>query len=116
MPEFKKNNKRSSDTSDKKANVKKFKKEEQPDKSNKDGKPKFEKKKFNNKPDGKFNKKSDGKFNKKPQQQSQPTEKTNWGELKQKKKDLKIQRRKNKTKDLYDVDVKAKKIYEELKM
>lgn len=43
-------------------------------------------------------------------------EKTNWNELKQKKKDLKVQRRKNKSKELYDIDVKAKKIYEELKM
>ena len=44
------------------------------------------------------------------------TEKVNWNELKAKKKDLKIQRKKNKTKELYDIDVKAKKIYEELKM
>lgn len=118
MPEFKKTNKRSSETGDKKFSSKKFKAEEQVDKPNKDGKPKFEKKKigkFNNKPEGKFHNKSDGKFNKKPQQPL-PTEKTNWGELKQKKKDLKIQRKKNKTRDLYDVDVKAKKIYEELKM
>lgn len=116
MTELKKNNKRSVETTDKKSNVKKFKPSNNSDKSFKDGKPKsgqkfdkkFEKKKF-----GKFNGKSGAG---KPQQQPQQTEKTNWSELKQKKKDLKIQRKKNKTKDLYDVDVKAKKIYEELKM
>lgn len=48
-------------------------------------------------------------------QQPQESVKTNWNELKQKKKDLKVQRRKNKSQDLYDIDVKAKKIYEELK-
>lgn len=110
MTEFKKTKKRSFDSGEKKDNVKKFKSDE----PNKGGKAVFEKKKFNNKLSGKYNK-QDGKYNKKPQQ-PQPTEKTNWGELKQKKKDLKIQRKKNKTKDLYDVDVKAKKIYEELKM
>lgn len=109
MTELKKNNKRSVDTTDKKPFVKKFKPstDKSPSyKGSKDGKPKFEKKKF-----GKFN-----KGGKPQQQQPQQGEKTNWGELKQKKKDLKIQRKKNKTKDLYDIDVKAKKIYEELKM
>lgn len=114
MTELKKNNKRSVDTTDKKPSVKKFKPSAPSDKAykpSKDGKPKFEKKKF-----GKFNNKPGaGGKDRKPQQE-QPTEKTNWGELKQKKKDLKIQRKKNKTKDLYEVDVKAKKIYEELKM
>lgn len=111
MTELKKNNKRSVDTTDKKPFVKKFKPSTDKSssyKGNKDGKPNFDKKKF-----GKFNNKPGGK----PQQQQPPQgEKTNWGELKQKKKDLKIQRKKNKTKDLYDIDVKAKKIYEELKM
>lgn len=111
MTELKKNNKRSVDTADKKPAVKKFKPSDKPatpGKAAKDGKPKFQKKfgKFNNKPGAKG----------KPQQPAQPAEKTNWSELKQKKKDLKIQRKKNKTKDLYEIDVKAKKIYEELKM
>lgn len=116
MTELKKNNKRSINTTDKKPSVKKFKPSAGSDKPNKDGKLNFDKKqsgKFNNKPGGKFSGKSGGKPQ---QQQQQPTEKTNWVELKQKKKDLKIQRRKNKTQDLYDIDVKAKKIYEELKM
>lgn len=108
MTELKKNNKRTVETTDKKPSVKKFKPSAPSDKPSKDGKPKFEKKKF-----GKFNNKSGGK----PQQQQQPPgEKPNWNELKQKKKDLKVQRKKNKTKDLYEIDVKAKKIYEELKM
>lgn len=105
MTEFKRNNKRSFETTEKKSAVKIFKTVADPDKTVKnikDGKPKFEKKKFE-----KFSRAS-GKF--------QPAEKTNWSELKQKKKDLKIQRKKNKTKDLYDIDIKAKKIYEELKM
>jgi hypothetical protein len=126
MTELKKNNKRTVETSDKKPSVKKFKPSLPSDKSSKDGKPKFDPKKsgkFNSKPGGKFNGKPGGKFGKgkpagkfngKPEQQK-PLEKTNWNELKQKKKDLKIQRKKNKTKDLYDVDVKAKKVYEELK-
>lgn len=113
MTELKKNNKRSVETTDKKPSVKKFKAAAPADKGNKSfkdgksgGKPKFEKKTF-----GKFNNKNGGK-----PQQPQQTEKTNWVELKQKKKDLKIQRKKNKTKDLYEIDVKAKKLYEELKM
>lgn len=59
------------------------------------------------------------KFSNKPhrqQQQQQPTEKTNWNELKKQKKELKEQRKLKKGKELYDVDVKAKKLYEELKM
>lgn len=120
MTELKKNNKRSVETTDKKPSVKKFKPSTPSDKSFKDGKPKSGQK-FDKKKVGKFQGKFQGKFNGKPgagkpHQQPEQTEKTNWGELKQKKKDLKIQRKKNKTKDLYDVDVKAKKIYEELKM
>lgn len=116
MTELKKNNKRSVESTDiKKSNVKKFKSSETADKSFKDknGKQKFVDKKKDGKPGGKFSKPGG-----KPYRAQQPSqgEKTNWSELKQKKKDLKIQRKKNKTKDLYDVDVKAKKIYEELKM
>jgi hypothetical protein len=128
MTELKKNNKRSFDTSDKKPPVKKFKPSAPSDKSGKDGnsfkngKPKFAGKLDKNQKfdkTKKFGGKSfsgkpfAGKPGAKPQEQ---TEKVNWNELKAKKKDLKIQRKKNKTKDLYDVDVKAKKIYEELKM
>lgn len=115
MTELKKNNKRSINEPNSKTNVKKLKKTAAPDKTKKafkDGPKKFEKKKF-----GKFDHKG-GKFDRKggkPQPHA-PTEKTNWNELKQKKKDLKIQRRKNKSQELYDIDVKAKKIYEELKM
>lgn len=118
MTELKKNNKRSVETSDKKPSFKKLKPSEPLDKSLKPkygGKPKFGDKKKFGKPSGKFNKLGD-KFSKPQQQQPPQGEKTNWSELKQKKKDLKIQRKKNKTKDLYDIDVKAKKIYEELKM
>jgi hypothetical protein len=143
MTELKKNNKRSIDTSEKKPGVKKFKPSAPSDKPGKDGKsfkngkPKFEgkfdkSKKFdgkfdkNKKFDGKYdkNKKFDGKYDKnkkfgkpgaKPETQA-PMEKPNWNELKAKKKDLKIQRRTNKSKELYDIDVQAKKIYEELKM
>lgn len=45
-------------------------------------------------------------------------EKQNWNELKKKKKELKVQRKKDKFSDLklYEVDLQAKKIYEELKM
>ena len=112
MTELKKNNKRSIDTTDKKPGVKKFKPSVSSDKPVKDGKQKFvDKKKF-----GKPGFKPGKKFSKPQQPQPVQGEKTNWSELKQKKKDLKIQRKKNKTKDLYDIDVKAKKIYEELKM
>jgi hypothetical protein len=57
-----------------------------------------------------------GKFT--PNQNQKPLEKPKWNELKQKKKELKITRKKSKfeTSDLFDIDVKAKKIYEELKM
>jgi hypothetical protein len=127
MTELKKNKKRSIDTTEKKPFVKKFKPSETSDKPAKDGKPfktgkpkfegKFDKsKKF----DGK-SKKFEGKFDKskkfgKPQTPPAPLEKPNWNELKSKKKDLKIQRKTNKSKELYDIDVQAKKIYEELKM
>lgn len=112
MTELKQNNKRSVDIAGKQSAVKKLKPAAAPDKmvkNIKEGKLKFEKKKlgiFSDKPGA----------NRKFQQQQQQTEKTDWNELKQKKKDLKIQRKKNKTKDLYDIDIKAKKIYEELKM
>ncbi|CRL05875.1 CLUMA_CG019080, isoform A [Clunio marinus] len=115
MTELKKNGKRSIDNTDKKSNVKKLKPSESLDKTKTNSKPKFDKfsgkQKFENKKFGKGN----NKFAKKPQQPA-TTEKTNWNELKQKKKDLKVQRKKNKTKDLYEIDLKAKKIYEELKM
>jgi hypothetical protein len=44
-----------------------------------------------------------------------PLEKPNWNDLKSKKKDLKIQRKKNRVKDLYEISVQAKKLYEQLK-
>lgn len=46
-----------------------------------------------------------------------PLEKQNWNELKKKKKDLKVQRKKERFSDekLYEVDLTAKKIYEKLK-
>lgn len=56
-----------------------------------------------------------GKTNKFSKAQPQTFEKPSWNELKSKKKDLKIQRKKNKTKENYEVSVQAKKIYEELK-
>ncbi|KAG5672380.1 hypothetical protein PVAND_002512 [Polypedilum vanderplanki] len=68
------------------------------------GKPKF---------DGKFKGQKDFKKFQKP---TKEPEKTNWNELKKQKKELKIRRKINKSKDMYDLDVKAKKIYEELKM
>lgn len=113
MTEFKKNNKRSIDTSDKKPATKKFKSSTSSFKPSKDGnsfngvKSNYKGKKFDK------NKMFGGKPGAKPQEQA---EKVNWNELKAKKKDLKIQRKKNKASDLYDIDVKAKKIYEELKM
>lgn len=45
----------------------------------------------------------------------QTQEKPNWNDMKTKKKELKIQRKKNRVKDLYEISVKAKKLYEELK-
>lgn len=78
------------------------------------GKPKFDgkQKKFDGQP-----KKFDGqkKFEKKPDNNAEPI-KQNWQELKKHKKELKIKRKMNKSKDMYDLDVKCKKIYEELKM
>lgn len=59
-------------------------------------------------PNGKTN-----KFSKPPL--STEFVKQDWKEMKTKKKDLKIQRKKNKTKENYEVSVQAKKIYEELK-
>lgn len=47
---------------------------------------------------------------------AKPAEKANWTELKKQKKELKVKRKQQKAKGLYDVDVKAKKLYEELKM
>lgn len=69
------------------------------------GKPKFDGKQKNF---GKFSKPLNGKT-------SEPI-KQNWNELKKHKKELKIKRKMNKSKDMYDLDVKCKKIYEELKM
>jgi len=43
------------------------------------------------------------------------TEKTDWNDLKSKKKGLKAQRKKNKFKNLYDMTIEAKKLYEKLK-
>lgn len=112
MTEFKKNNKRSIDTSDKKPATKKFKSSTHSNKPSKDGNS------FNGANSNYKGKKFDKNkmFGGKPAKPQEPTEKVNWNELKAKKKDLKIQRKKNKTKELYDIDVKAKKIYEELKM
>lgn len=106
--ELKKTTKRSVGDTASKPGVKKFKPSAPGDKPfkgrpAKPGDQKFGKKKFIGKKGGK------------PAPPPVP-EKTNWNELKQKKKDLKVQRRKNKSKELYDIDVKAKKIYEELKM
>lgn len=70
-----------------------------------------------NKKSGNFqNKHKKGPFT--PGNQHQKLEKPKWNELKQKKKELKITRKKSKfdSTDLFDIDVKAKKIYEELKM
>lgn len=94
-------------------------KEKKPKQIEYKGKPaKFDKNKSFDK-----SKKFGDKFSKFPnksynqQQQQQPTgEKTNWNELKKQKKELKEQRKLKKGKELYDVDVKAKKLYEELKM
>lgn len=41
--------------------------------------------------------------------------KPNWNELKTQKKNLKIERKKKKTKELYEISVQCKQIYEELK-
>lgn len=108
--ELKKTTKRTVSDTASKPSVKKFKPSAAPGDKPFKGKPaakqgdqKFAKKKFIGKKGGK------------PAPPPVP-EKTNWNELKQKKKDLKVQRRKNKSKELYDIDVKAKKIYEELKM
>lgn len=60
---------------------------------------------------GDYKKKFGGKNFEKPQPEGKP----NWNELKTKKRDLKIQRKKNKVKDLYEISVQAKKLYEELK-
>lgn len=49
------------------------------------------------------------------QKTEKPLEKPNWNDLKTKKKDLKIQRKKNRVKDLYEISVQAKKLYEQLK-
>lgn len=78
------------------------------------GKPKFEgKPKF----DGKS--KSFGKFDKQTgiqhESNTEPV-KQDWNAMKKHKKELKIKRKMNKSKDMYDLDVKCKKIYEELKM
>lgn len=119
MTELKKNNKRSIDTSEKKPAVKKFKPSATFDKPPKDGKSSKPFKNGKPKFEAKFDKNKFGKFPGKPGakgQPQEPLEKVNWNELKAKKKDLKIQRKKNKTKELYDIDVQAKKIYEELKM
>lgn len=61
------------------------------------------------------------KFEKHPSKnvhQTNPPEKQNWSELKKKKKELKVQRKKDRFSDekLYEVDLQAKKVYEELKM
>lgn len=47
-----------------------------------------------------------------------PTEKKDWNELKKKKKDLKVQRKKDRFQDekLYEVDLSARKVYEQLKV
>lgn len=47
-----------------------------------------------------------------------PTEKQDWNELKKKKKDLKVQRKKDRFQDekLYEVDLSARKVYEQLKV
>ena len=146
MTELKKNNKRSVNETNSKPSVKKFKSTTPGDNAAEkkfkpktvakkfDGKKSFDGKKYEGKKtfDGKkyegrkpylgkkpFDKEKQfgpKKFDKNGANPQAPAEKTNWNELKQKKKDLKIQRRKNKSKDLYDIDVKAKKIYEELKM
>lgn len=111
MTELKKKNKRTMQEVDEKPLSKKLKPDVPSDKlgtykkSGKSSSTKFDKKGKSYKP---------GKIQ--HQQHQTPGEKVNWIELKQKKKDLKIQRRKNKDKDLYDIDVQAKKIYEELKM
>lgn len=72
--------------------------------------------KYNN--SNKFQNSAPQKFNKfqNSNQQNEPMEKQNWTELKKHKKELKIKRKINKSKDMYDMDVQAKKIYEELKM
>lgn len=115
MTELKKSSKRPLEPTNKPA-VKKLKPSPKTDKPSTEKNPKkFEK-------NGKFNKKfnSGGKNFKKgghpQQQQPKEGEKTNWNELKKKKKELKVQRRMNKSKELYDVDQEAKKIYEQLKM
>ncbi|CAG9809217.1 unnamed protein product [Chironomus riparius] len=63
--------------------------------------------------DGKSKNYGDNKFQK-PISHEPP--KQSWNEIKQQKKELKIKRKINKNKDMYDLDVKCKKIYEELKM
>lgn len=57
------------------------------------------------------------KFEKKPNfGKPARIEKANWSELKKQKKELKVKRKQLKAKGQYDIDIKAKKIYEELKM
>lgn len=62
-----------------------------------------------------FDKKFKGSKTGKYQTQAAPLEKPNWNELKTQKKNLKIERKKKKTKELYDISVQCKQIYEELK-
>lgn len=86
--------------------------------SNEDATPvkKHKKSNFTNDKNKKFGNKPGGKFT--PNQNQKPLEKPKWNELKQKKKELKITRKKSRfeSSDLFEIDVKAKKIYEELKM
>lgn len=74
-----------------------------------DGKNKFRKEQKGKKFEKPLNKNISGKF-------AKPAEKANWSELKKQKKELKVKRKQQKAKGQYDVDVKAKKLYEELKM
>lgn len=61
-------------------------------------------------------KKFDPNFAKVNSKFAKPAEKANWSELKKQKKELKVKRKQQKAKGQYDVDVQAKKLYEELKM
>ena len=66
--------------------------------------------------DSSHEKKFDKKFKHgKNQAKNAPLEKPDWNELKTQKKNLKIERKKKKTKELYEISVQCKKIYEELK-
>lgn len=56
-----------------------------------------------------------GKASKTPEFKTNADGKTDWNDVKAKKKELKTQRKKNRTKDLYELSVQAKQIYETLK-